>query len=151
MNKSSIPECVVGFMFNDKPTEVALILKRRPVWQFGKLNGIGGHVEQTESPLKAMVREFKEETGSDTQYVDWHCYAVITFPATKLFCYASRCGGAFGLCSTGSERIEITKVRSVYPLREDLVAHVPWLVSCAIGNLIDPDMYGIVNMTVDAI
>jgi 8-oxo-dGTP diphosphatase len=56
---------VAGFLFDDKRELVALIRKARPAWQAGKLNGVGGHIEDGESPEAAMTREFQEETGSD--------------------------------------------------------------------------------------
>lgn len=54
---------VVGFAFDQARKNVALIRKKRPEWQAGKLNGIGGHVEKGESPEVAMAREFEEEAG----------------------------------------------------------------------------------------
>ena len=54
---------VLGFMFDFEKKNVLLIEKLSPEWQKGKLNGIGGKVEQGESPLLAMYREFEEETG----------------------------------------------------------------------------------------
>lgn len=54
---------VVGFMFDAELQHVQLILKNRPAWQDGKLNGIGGKVNQGEDSLVAMLREFWEETG----------------------------------------------------------------------------------------
>jgi len=63
---------VAGFMFTPKRNRVLLIEKARPAWQAGKLNGIGGKVEQCEPPLCAMIREFKEEVGIETNYPDWH-------------------------------------------------------------------------------
>lgn len=53
----------LGFCFNRNATEVLLIHKLRPAWQLHKLNGIGGKIEEGESPYAAMCREFKEETG----------------------------------------------------------------------------------------
>lgn len=53
---------VLGFAFT-LDNRVALIRKARPFWQKDRLNGIGGHVEQTETVRDAMVREFSEETG----------------------------------------------------------------------------------------
>ena len=50
---------------------MALIQKKRPAWQAGKLNGIGGKVETTEDSTSAMVREFREETGVDTPAKAW--------------------------------------------------------------------------------
>ena len=54
-------EYVCGFAFAQD--QVLLIEKKRPHWQAGRLNGIGGHIEEGESPLDAMNREFFEETG----------------------------------------------------------------------------------------
>lgn len=54
---------VLGFCFDIGYHNVLLIEKNRPPWQAGKLNGIGGKIEEGESPSGAMVREFQEETG----------------------------------------------------------------------------------------
>ena len=51
----------VGFAFYK--SEVLLILKDRPDFQKGKLNGIGGSIEPNETSVQAMVREFKEGTS----------------------------------------------------------------------------------------
>jgi len=52
---------VLGFLFSPSLDEVVLLKKNRPPWQKGYLNGVGGHVEQNESPLEAMNREAKEK------------------------------------------------------------------------------------------
>lgn len=62
---------VLGFAFTDDG-RVLLIEKKRPEWQAGRLNGVGGRVETTESSCQAMVREFQEETGVETGEGDWH-------------------------------------------------------------------------------
>jgi len=60
---------VCGFMFNQERTHVALINKLRPSWQYNKLNGVGGRIEDGESPEEAMSREFMEEAGvPDTKW-----------------------------------------------------------------------------------
>lgn len=51
---------VVGFLF--WKDWVLLLIKNKPDWQAGKLNGIGGKVEPGENFLAAMVREWNEET-----------------------------------------------------------------------------------------
>lgn len=56
-------EYVLGFCFSNSLEEVWLIRKKRPAWQAGKLNGVGGHVEEGETPLCAMLRESFEEFG----------------------------------------------------------------------------------------
>lgn len=68
-------EYVVGFMFNESERGVLLIRKKRPTWQAGKMNGIGGRIEDGEPPLDAMRREFAEETGIDHQ--DWRRFCTL--------------------------------------------------------------------------
>lgn len=43
--------------------EILLIEKNRPNWQKGKLNLLGGKIEDDESPENAALRELKEEAG----------------------------------------------------------------------------------------
>ena len=74
--KPSLTEYVAGFAFEGK--NVALVVKNRPDWQKGKLNGIGGHIEMGETPLEAMKREFWEETGRDTELHSWNKFAVLS-------------------------------------------------------------------------
>lgn len=70
-------EYVVGFMFDDSGERVVLIRKNRPEWQAGKANGVGGKVEENELHTAAMVREFFEETGVQTNLSDWDLFATM--------------------------------------------------------------------------
>ena len=56
-------EYVVTFLFNHDCTKVWLIEKQKPEWQKGLLNGIGGKIEEGETPVDAAFRELKEEAG----------------------------------------------------------------------------------------
>jgi len=67
-------EYVCGFLFNPDTTSVVLIRKNRPAWQAGKLNGVGGKIEEGETPSEAMCREFVEETGLFIQESAWRHY-----------------------------------------------------------------------------
>lgn len=62
---------VCGFAFSLNLRRVWLIVKNRPAWQKGRVNGIGGRVEGKETATQAMVREFKEETGVVTSEAQW--------------------------------------------------------------------------------
>lgn len=63
---------VVGFMFSPDKKQVVLIKKKRPDWQLDKWNGVGGMKEKEDfNSHAAMVREFKEETGVETNCDDW--------------------------------------------------------------------------------
>jgi 8-oxo-dGTP diphosphatase len=62
---------VCGFAFSKDKRNVLLIKKNRPDWQKGLFNGIGGHIENGETPSQAMVREFCEEAGYKTYSDSW--------------------------------------------------------------------------------
>lgn len=64
---------VLGFCFNQSLNKVVLIRKKKPDWQASRLNGVGGSVEQGETTLAAMVREFREETGWQA-HPEWICF-----------------------------------------------------------------------------
>lgn len=64
----------LGFFFDLEFKWVALIKKEKPDYQKGKLNGIGGRIEEGETPHQAMVREFEEETALKTEPPQWHHY-----------------------------------------------------------------------------
>jgi 8-oxo-dGTP pyrophosphatase MutT (NUDIX family) len=76
---------VAGFMFHGP--RVLLVQKLRPTWQAGLYNGVGGAVERDETLVRAMTREFYEETGQLTLPGDWEhfCTEHEPFGATVHF------------------------------------------------------------------
>lgn len=82
-------EYVCGFAFNEQMNKVALITKNRPKFLAGKTNGIGGKVEEGESPPEAMVREFEEEAGVKTNVLEWQILGKLTFPLGNVVFYMS--------------------------------------------------------------
>jgi 8-oxo-dGTP diphosphatase len=71
-----------GFLFSPSRQEVVLILKNRPAWQRGRLNGIGGHIEEDEDPSEAMQREFMEECNGVVIHEDrWHEFVHMVGPS----------------------------------------------------------------------
>jgi 8-oxo-dGTP diphosphatase len=75
----------LGFAFNEDLSGLLLIAKTHPAWQAGKLNGIGGRIEQDEVPADAMVREFFEETGLLRE--GWEEFGLMQFPEARVTCY----------------------------------------------------------------
>lgn len=71
---------VLGFIFDAAAERVLLIEKQRPVWQAGKLNGIGGKIEAKEKPVAAMVREAFEECHLFSKVGDWLPVATLRHP-----------------------------------------------------------------------
>ncbi len=67
----------VGFLFSSDLHFISLIEKLKPDWMRGKLNGIGGTIEEGELPSIAMSREFKEETSVEIPEHRWEKYATV--------------------------------------------------------------------------
>ncbi len=67
--KSQPMRYVCGFLFDDYHIGkeggicVALVQKKYPPRQAGYFNGVGGKIEEDETPVEAMEREFEEEGG----------------------------------------------------------------------------------------
>lgn len=130
-------EYVCGFAFDAGAQRVALIQKKRPAWQAGKWNGIGGHVEPGETLHAAMVREFREEAGMDVD--EWqeflmlrsarHGWVVHFFRAFQVNLYH--------LQSVTDERVGWAHVDDVFNL--DVIPNLRWLIPLAADHGWEPE------------
>ena len=124
---------VVGLYFNEDHSKVALIRKNRPEWQKGKLNGIGGKIEEGESIYEAMIREFREEAGVEHAY--WRLFSILTgkdFEVNFLVGF----GDLSKLESKTDEKIELWNVDliSSYWRNDELVPNLKWLIPLALDK-----------------
>ena len=76
---------VAGLAFSTDGGSVLLVEKLKPAWMRGLLNGIGGKVEPGEDGDRAMVREFREETGIEVS--DWDLFVVLELPRARVGFY----------------------------------------------------------------
>lgn len=126
---------VAEFMFDETLQNVALIRKLKPAWQKGKLNGIGGKVEEGEAPYDAMVREFWEETDCNTVVSQWNQLAQLKGPDWQVDFYATR-GTLAALNSATDEKVEVHPVKKVVQWL-DVIENLTWLIPLAIDHLTD--------------
>ncbi|OGO36950.1 MAG: hypothetical protein A2147_09735 [Chloroflexi bacterium RBG_16_57_8] len=115
---------VVGFLF-DTRGRVALITKNRPAWQKGRLNGIGGHIENDETPEQAMVREFREEAGCDG--LAWRQYCVVRGNVYELNVFTARSE----LAEIRSTTDEMVGWYSIDRLPDNVLPNLRWLIPMA--------------------
>ena len=131
-------EYVAGFMFDYPLQRVALIKKTHPKWQAGKLNGIGGHIEDGETPVEAMVREFEEETGFQTEADLWFNYAKISEQGeftVHFFVTTAFSSQLNELKSTTDEEVFIIPVTEITGFKT--IDNLPWLIPLAIDLITD--------------
>lgn len=96
-------EYVLGFAYWRKHA-VALIYKTRgPSNLHHKWNGIGGKLEAGENVYEAMVREFKEETGLDTDITRWRKFSTASSDYFTMHCLSIDIEGDFPVIKNTEE------------------------------------------------
>lgn len=125
----------VGFVFNSDLTQVALVTKTHPDWQKGKLNGIGGKIEDGESALACMVREIKEEAGFVSRESDWTHVLSMQRPNLYVEFYACRHQGpATELRTMTDEQVAWYPVAA---LPQNVVPNLRWILPLAVDRYTD--------------
>lgn len=89
-----------GLIFDQ--THCLLIEKKRPSWQAGYWNLIGGKVEPNESAHEAMIREAYEEANAEN--LIWNHKVILTGKDFKVDFFAAKFNGKF-LKSKTDERV----------------------------------------------
>lgn len=116
---------VIGFVFFGN--FVLLIKKERPEWQKGKMNGIGGHVEDGETALQAMVREATEEAGPYIGGLKWVKKGFVAYGnKVVLHCFAADGGLTPKFDQLTDEKLFISPIRRLYGV--DCVADLDYLI-----------------------
>lgn len=119
---------VLGFAFSFDNLSVVLITKTHPEWQAGKINGVGGRIEESDaSPEDAMVREFEEETGVllDT----WEQFATMhTAPGHTVHCFVGELDVGDQVSSPTEELVMMYPTNKLPPT---VLGNIPWLVAMA--------------------
>lgn len=120
---------VVGFLFDAEYKRVVLIKKTKPKWQNGKLNGVGGKIEEFESPRKAMAREFAEETGMVTSQREWNHFLTLTGPDFRIWCYYATSDDITAVRTMTEEDVVVIDVDLV--VDQPTIPNIPWMVAMA--------------------
>lgn len=124
---------VVGLAHDGQ--HMAFVKKNRPEWQAGLLNGIGGKIETGETPAYAMMREFKEETG--TLLGEWRSLVTMQYPDQAIIYFYTRRvlpQTLSGLYTATDEAIEVHSIEypSLYP--HLFIRNLHWIVPLALAE-----------------
>lgn len=120
---------VLGFIFEKDLKHVYLIRKQRPRWQKGKLNGIGGHVNEKESFDEAMKREAIEEADYLGEFTSFGKTSEGRF---ELYFYYSICNENLIPKTTTDEKIERISIESLLSFKENVVPDLCLIIPMAI-------------------
>jgi len=133
-------DMVVGFLFSEDKSHVALIRKLRPEWQRMKLNGIGGHIEKDETPEQAMRREFREEAGVDIPENEWKYDAVLTGKNSNWRVHFFHAFGDLSKLSSQTDE-EITTTESYFLVDPYLIGNIKWLIPMCLDESIQKPVH----------
>ena len=107
--------------------------KKRPDWQAGKLNGVGGKIEAGETKEQAMCREFFEETGVTTQEDQWHLYCKLVGRYGDVFVYRLFDDAVLQASTKGDEEVFIREV-DYTALKAKALSNLVWLIDIALDQ-----------------
>jgi 8-oxo-dGTP diphosphatase len=116
----------VGFIFTPDYSQVLLVRKNRPQWQAGKLNGIGGKIEEGESSLECVVREIEEETALKINSPDWTLVGNMEGDDWGVDYYTAVYDGTLSDAKTTTD--EEVEWHEVHKLPKETLDDVLWLV-----------------------
>ena len=120
---------VLGFAFTDSGEKVVLIRKGRPAYQKDRLNGLGGRVNDAETLIDAMTREFEQECGLRVDQQRWIFYSTMLRDNAEITCYTCDLKTGEHVDTKTDEEVGIYPVSELYGY--PLVPHVDWLVPLA--------------------
>ncbi len=135
----------MGFLFSSPfaatDGQVVLIEKNRPSHLAGKLNAVGGHVEEGEDELEAMVREFHEEAGVLTHPWLWARFGtLVPRPGHEIALFQGVSLDVFNAATTMTEEPIVKKsVRSLLFGSDRAMHNLQPLIAMALTSLDYPD------------
>lgn len=122
---------VNGFLFSSAGEVVTLILKNKPAWQRGRLNGLGGHIEENETPLAAMTREFREESDG-YNIKNWEHFCTLEGEKFQMYCFRSFNDAAYEIYCNGVEG-EVGPYSSTKFTELECLTNLRWLIPMALN------------------
>lgn len=127
-------------------SSVLIIERAKKDWQFGRMNLLGGHVEEGETPVAAGIRELLEESGIHASTPDCHAVGVMEGDGWRV--HVVRCpwhekyGGVFQLPTDSAEgpitRVPVNVVTSLPKLIPNLRLIIPLVDAGVTGWTLKP-------------
>jgi 8-oxo-dGTP diphosphatase len=122
-----------GFIFTPDFKKVLLMSKNRPADQKGKINGVGGKHEDTESAVECITREVKEETGLETEFRNWHIVGQLQMKEWQVAIMTTIYeGNPKDAKSLTDEKVAWQKVDK---LPKNMISNLRWLIPLCVDYL----------------
>lgn len=119
-------KATLGFLFSSDWQHVLLIQKNRPAWQQGKINGLGGKCEGTETPAQCVSREVQEESGLLIPVEEWKKVGDVFWAEWEVSVLAAQYSGQISDPLTQTD--EPVAWYSVANLPLEVMSNLRWLI-----------------------
>lgn len=129
----NVQRMVLGFIFSNDNSKVVLCKKKKPKWQKGKYNGVGGKVEEEDNlDLSfAMRREAYEETGLSID--DWTKCITFTCAGGIVHVFSTYVHpNVFERIKSGEEEIRVFDVNK---LPKTVIPNLKWMVPMLLDTI----------------
>ncbi len=123
----------LGFVFNSDCTRVLLVHKQRPEWQKGRANGIGGKLDQGESPEACISRETLEESRLSIPAESWRSLGLIRQAAGDVAVFYTQYNGSLADAKRGDH--EEVEWFSVAQLPSNVMDNLRWMIPLALDAM----------------
>lgn len=124
----------LGFIFTPSLDRVLLVHKISPEWQAGKINGIGGKIEEGEDPLTCIVRETQEEAALITNPSKWVYLGEMGSDTWRMHVFALIYDGNINDAkSADKEKVEWFDPNALPP--DVIISNLHWLVPLTIDRI----------------
>jgi len=131
---------VVGLLFNQTKTKVVLLEKKHgPPCVVGKWNGVGGKIEDGESPASAMAREFKEEAGQPIGAHNWNHFCTLKSDVHQVHFFAAFVP-QFILDGCSAQEDEPVDVFDIHDLPDELMHNIRWMIPFVLDDQVQHDL-----------
>lgn len=130
-----------GLLIDSIHQTLVLVQKSRPAWQAGYWNAPGGKIEAGETPVQAMRREMREETGIDLVEHFWTPLVFLEEPGVfQVHFFRALVPSAPAPAQMTDETVAAVRLDA---LPSPLVPHLRWVLALAQEDV--PPMHALLN------
>ncbi len=120
----------LGLIFDQSLSQILLMHKTKPAFQVGKLNGLGGKIEEGETPEACIAREVREESGLNIKPAAWVRIGTTGGTNWTMEVFAHRyLGNLSDAKSLEAEQIEWFHINQ---LPTTVLTNIPWMIAFAV-------------------
>jgi 8-oxo-dGTP diphosphatase len=123
----------LGYIFTADLKKVLLVHKLAPEWQLGKLNAVGGKIEEGEESIDCIVREVEEETTLKTNKKAWRYLGEMHGEPWRMeiFTYVYQ-KSLYDAKKAGKEEIQWFDINN---LPENIIPNLRWQIPLALEKI----------------